>query len=491
MDLFVAMQGGSEETERFYNGQEVTVGFDVTNSQMDDNLEEPHYKDWEDDLQDLEPDYSMLGDTPDDAWDGSITEEMMEGLFEDDEDEAYSEEKIYEDSYLVSVPEEDPGIDFVEFEGYDGCFRSETIDDDKLLEPEMIDGSSKGLSWSEAEWNDIKCPGEKVPQVIDPSLVPEIKKKYEVVSYQRVYSWSRFYFSYLDKYRRDTRSSTAYGYVRIGDVLFKMVEPMVSTWRPGMGGRQVRVKAETYIVPIEKRGIVAYCLLPHDRLFQRRYNFNKRSSNRISYNIDLDLVTRYQYFSHTRCTQVYIGCVVMGLKPGEKMRITVVPQGKQCLWDVFPYLEVSKNGFVGGMIDMGAPPFWNKQQAYDLVFQGERSVVNVSGYLKFWMTHLFHGTRMCEPSLIRRVCDSTYSGSVTGLVVNPTVMLEKKYSTGFTSSGEDMRRGTYMRGVEFFSLRLLERMRHKRWYPIKNGWHPDLIDRWICFTQSEGNDEED
>jgi len=50
LDFFVAVKARKNKPyDRFYNGEEVSVGFGISEDQMLDNFDERHYPGWEDD----------------------------------------------------------------------------------------------------------------------------------------------------------------------------------------------------------------------------------------------------------------------------------------------------------------------------------------------------------------------------------------------------------------------------------------------------------
>jgi len=500
LDFFVAMAGPQKKsTDRFFNGQEVTVGYGITFDDMCDNVDEPHYSSWEDDAPEDEIKFVDGEELPtyddifgDDSEEEPEVEEIPETLIVMNEkekeksveekteveiensgysggrDELLSEDenvKIYSDIYFNDQDKEDPGFEFIEFERYDSLFRNsceiEMEETDKINEPKSVYGSTKNLSWSEVEWNDLKGSVPRYPKLVDPDLLPDLREAYVIESYQRVSGRTPWFFDYVDRYRKDTDSSSSYGYLRIGDILFKFKSPLFSYWRPGKGKKQVVGVAECYISPTEKRGLHAYYLLPHDRLFSKVIDFRENKDFRIALNLDLDLIDRYKIFSKTRLTQYYLGCTVYGNDKNAVICVALVPKGKMCDWETCPYLKITGSGQNGAMLDVGFPPFWNRPLNFDLVIRGEGGIIKIGGFVKFWLTHLVHGTRMWEPSLIGRTSGSEMSGGDLGMVVNPIRTEERKYSSGFSSRGEDLRRGSRLYVTDMNIDRSLRKVRKK------------------------------
>lgn len=494
LDFFVAVKARKNKPyDRFYNGEEVSVGFGVSEDQMLDNFDERHYPGWEDDapLDVIVFDNDDEIVRPEDIFDMSEEEEKPvddildvpniekengnKSSSEEENSESYEEgdllssdenEKVYQDLYFNDVDEENPGVEFIDFEGFDHLFRNtsdiEMEDREKIYEPESNYSSTKNLSWSEVEWNDLKGPVPKYPSVVDPKSVLDLKKCYEIESYERVVGKNTWFFDYVDKFRKDTDSGSAYGYARIGDVLFKFKSPISSYWRPGKKQKQAVGVAECFISPIQRRGVNAYFLLPHDRLFSRVIDFDKKRENRIPFDLDVDLVRRYSMFAKTRFTQYYLGCTLYGLEKDAVVCVTLVPQGKMCDWEIYPYLMVTGSGKNGSMLDVGFPPFWNRPLKFDLVIKGDKGRIKIGGYVKFWLTHLVSGTQMWEPSVSGRVCGTELSGGLLGLVVNPVRTGERKYSSGFSRRGEDLRFGDYFTVWDFYDVFQKKEKRKRR-----------------------------
>jgi len=476
-DVFVAKaRMGDSGSERFENGEYVSLGFHVSDTQVSENENECHYSEWEDN--DLEEEFrpDELEDIDvDDIFGGGESKSFDEDSSsrEHDEDSSLNDEEdinsvdfdgVTPDPYLNFVHEEYPGFEFKD------CLVEEDGKEGVLVEPPPLVGSMKQFSWSNREWYDIKNPGKKFPQVVDCDVFPESRALLLVDKHKKNKSYGNWFSGYLDFFRRDYNTSYNYGFVRVGDILFKICTPLRGFFTPGTTHRQFLSRAIAYIVPIEKNGLHAYCLLPHDRIFFKEIDFFDQREHRINFNLDNDLVERYSIFSKSRMTQYFLGVTIYGIKNGNRLKICIVPRGKKCDFFKIPYMEILKDGEYGSMLDVGFPPFWNRVQDYDLIFWSDDKdeKIQCGGYVKFWFTHLFHGTVLNQPSVYAEVSPLRYYIGGPGVVVNPLDKRVRNYSSGYTSQGFCFKNGRSLSCSDFKFNRSVTVRRRKYIYFVRN-----------------------
>jgi len=299
MDAFVAqIYGDEEEYRRIDEDDEVYVGFKISEEDLEDNKKEKHFSDWEDD----EFDYYNNDDDDEGAIDFTEMFSDFKGVeYLLDVDNKEKEENIFDtelikEDFETAVERDNEALftddycqeSLIECVGFVGVTDQEKEDKDVpddafilkdtnliLYEPPYKDGTSKNMSWSETEWYDIKQKESIAPVIVDDDISVEYPSQFNVKKIEKVrdkefVDYSRYSYDYAYD------SASAYGYFRMGDLLFKLLAPFSVRKNKDVPGFHVIASAIAGILPVEKRGLLSYVLLPHDRIFFLACDFRKK-----------------------------------------------------------------------------------------------------------------------------------------------------------------------------------------------------------------------
>jgi len=464
MDFFVlgSANGWSEDQDENSVSNNVFC-FNISKDQIQDNEKEQYYEDWEEDSFPIVPEeeididkelYNEMFDvsSDDENYIENFVPKKEEIVVEDDMEILESiikedNEKIFYDNYLIEN-HEDIRSDFVHSIIDVDMVEKDDIKDvafgedfrKRIYEPPVLETNTRSCSWSERERLDIQGTDMKYPQYIMEPVPVRLFSKSEFGTIDIVDTTSPIFSALGKTFRKNNDNSNAMGYVRLGDLLMKLKSSFYLYRVKHKDKYQcvANVKFEKFVQ--ESRGFNAYALLPHDRSYLCDMDFTRYSEYRISMDLDSDIMDRYKYFSKTRLTQYFLGGSII-CEGDPHVDIVLVPKGKMVDWGAYPYLQIKKGGSFYASLDVGCPPLWNRQQKYDLVFRAHNVKIRAVGYIKFWFTHLFSGTKMWVPYLKQRGPASMFYSTGKECVINPYVNISRSFNSGFTSRGLDVRKG--------------------------------------------------